>query len=156
MSAVFLLPPINSLRDAMSDITGSQEYRPRAYVMVSDSADAAEQKQELEKMFHVRIDMPSLRRALRNEAVPEWLWPAVGGALLSTRPRGELNLTGNANGYSFLSTKPALRLSGAAAGVGIIVMSLFLLNYWLEERAYQYLVSEPHGFTVSHSPSLLQ
>ena len=111
--------------------------------MVSDSADAAEQKQELEKMFHVRIDMPSLRRALRNEAVPEWLWPAVGGALLSTRPRGELNLTGNANRYSFLSTKPALRLSGAAAGVGIIVMSLFLLNYWLEERAYQYLVSEP-------------
>ncbi len=139
----FYSPQSNSLRDAMSDITGSQEYRPRAYVMVSDSADAAEQKQELEKMFHVRIDMPSLRRALRNEAVPEWLWPAVGGALLSTRPRGELNLTGNANGYSFLSTKPALRLSGAAAGVGIIVMSLFLLNYWLEERAYQYLVSEP-------------
>ncbi len=139
----FYSPQSESLRDAMREITGSREYNPRAYVMVSDSVDAAEQKQELEATFHLRIEMPSLNKALKNEDIPEWLWPAVGAALLSIRPKGEINLTGNRNPYLFLSTKAAFRLSGALAGVGVIAASLFFLSYSLEERAYDYLVSEP-------------
>jgi hypothetical protein len=88
--------------------------------------------------------MPSLKRILRNEEAPERLWPAVGAALLSLSPKGQLNLTGNGHRYLFLSTKTALHLSAALAACGLLVAGLFFLDYSLKERTYQYLVSEPN------------
>jgi hypothetical protein len=137
-------PQSDSLRDAMAEITGGQADSPRAYVMVSDGVDAAQQKQDLEKTFHIHIEMPSLKRILKNEQTPERLWPAIGAALLSLRPKGQLNLTGNGRGYLFLSTKTALDLSAALAACGLLAAGLFFLDYYLKERAYQYLVSEPN------------
>jgi hypothetical protein len=128
----------------MAEITGGQADSPRAYVMVSDGVDAAQQKQDLEKTFHIHIEMPSLKRILKNEQTPERLWPAIGAALLSLRPKGQLNLTGNGRGYLFLSTKTALDLSAALAACGLLAAGLFFLDYYLKERAYQYLVSEPN------------
>lgn len=140
----FYSPQSDSLRDAMAEITGNQMESPRAYVMVSDGADAAEQKQDLEKTFHIRIETPSLKRILKNEEAHERLWPAIGAALLSLRPKGQLNLTGNGNRYLFLSTKTALHVSAALAACGLLVTGLFFLDYYLKERTYQYLVSEPN------------
>ncbi len=140
----FYSPQSDSLRDAMAELTGGQADGPRAYVMVSDGVDATQQKQDLEKTFHIDIEMPSLKKLLRNEEAPEWLWPAIGTALLSLRPKGQLNLTGNGSRYIFLSTKTALRLSAALAACGLLVAGLFFLDYYLKERAYQYLVSEPN------------
>ena len=140
----FSSPQSDSLWDAMSEITGSQADSPRAYVMVSDGADAAQQKQDLEKTFHLHIEMPSLKRILENEEAPDRLWPAIGAALLSISPKGQLNLTGNGHRYLFLSTKTALHLSAALAACGLLVAGLFFLDYYLKERAYQYLVSEPN------------
>lgn len=140
----FYSPQSDSLWDAMSEITGSQADSPRAYIMVSDGADSTQQKQDLEKTFHLHIEMPSLKRILRNEEAPERLWPAVGAALLSLSPKGQLNLTGNGHRYLFLSTKTALHLSAALAACGLLVAGLFFLDYYLKERTYHYLVSEPN------------
>ena len=140
----FYSPQSDSLRDAMAEITGGQPHGPRAYIMVSDGADAAQQKQDIEKMFHISIEMPSLKKILKNEEAPEWLWPAIGTALLSLKPKGQLNLTGSGSSYLFLSTKTALYLSAALAGCGLLVAGLFFLDYYLKERTYQYLVSEPN------------
>ncbi len=139
----FYSPQSDSLRDAMAEITGGQADGPRAYVMVSDGADAAQQKEDLEKTFRIRIEMPSLKRILKNEEAPERLWPAIGAALLSIRPKGQLNLTGNGHRYLFLSTKTALHLSAALAACGLLVTGLLFLDYYLKERTYQYLASEP-------------
>ncbi len=140
----FYSPQSDSLRDAMKDITGGRADSPRAYVMVSDGVDAVQQKQDLEEMFHIDIEMPSLKKILKNEEAPEWLWPAVGAALLSLRPKGQLNLTGNGGRYLFLSTKTALHLSAGLAACGLLAAGLFFLDYYLKERTYQYLVSEPN------------
>jgi hypothetical protein len=139
----FYSPQSDSLRDAMADITGQAD-SPRAYIMLSDGADAAQLKQDLEKTFHIRIEMPSLKKILKNEEAPEWLWSAIGAALLSIRPKGQLNLTGNGHRYLFLSTKAALHLSAALAACGLLTAGLFFLDCYLKERAYQYLVSEPN------------
>ena len=137
-------PQSDSLRDAMAEITGGRADSPCAYIMVSDGFDAAQQKQDLEKTFHIDIEMPSLKRILKNEEAPERLWPAIGAALLSLRPKGQLNLTGNGSRYLFLSTKTALHLSAVLAACGLLAAGLLFLDYSLKERTYQYLVSEPN------------
>jgi hypothetical protein len=140
----FYSPQSDSLRDAMAEITRDRTGAPRAYVMVSDGVDAARQRQDLEEMFHIQIEMPSLKRILRNEEASERLWPAIGAALLSLKPKGQLNLTGNGKPYLFLSTKTALHFSAALAACGLLMTGLFFLDDYFMQRTYQYLVSEPN------------
>ncbi|MGD0228957.1 MAG: hypothetical protein ABSC19_01195 [Syntrophorhabdales bacterium] len=140
----FHSPQSDSLENALREITGDKTFRPRAYVMVSDSEEAAIQRKHLEDTFHIQIDMPRLKGIVKNGESPEWLWPAIGAALLAIRPKGHLNFTGQGQRYLFLSTKTAVYLSAGLASLSLLVMSLFFLDHYAKQRAYDYLVSEPN------------
>jgi len=139
----FHTPQSDALDEAISEIAADKTLSPRAYFLVSDSGDAQQIKQHLEVKFHIHVEMPSLRKVLMNEAAEDWLWPAVGTALLSIAPKGRLNLTGERHSAGlFLFTKTALYGSAALACAGIIMAVLFSLDHYFKESAYEYLVAE--------------
>ena len=153
------LPESDALHDALREIINDQGFAPRSYVMVSDNEDAPLQRMALEQAFGIRVEIPLLKDVLKDEEAPEWLWPAVGTALLSVRPKGQLNLTGERNSYFFPSFFPspkgALSISAGLASLSLLVGGLFFLDYCLKERTYQYLVSEPariYRITFPKSP----
>ena len=136
-------PESDALHEALREILDDQGFAPRSWVMVSDNEDALIQRMALEQAFGIRLELPLLKDVLKDEEAPDWLWPAVGTALLSIRPRGELNLTGERRSYLFPSPRGVLSVSAALASLSLIVGGLFFLDYCLKERTYQYLVSEP-------------
>jgi hypothetical protein len=137
------LPQSDGLTDAVREMLNNKDFNPLSWIMISDSEDAASLKEEIEKTFHLHIDTPRLGRLLHNGEAPEWLWPGIGAALLSIKPKGEINLTGLRQQYAFLSTKAGLRISAALAALGLFVLGLFYLDYYFKERTYRYLSSEP-------------
>ncbi|OPY69741.1 MAG: hypothetical protein A4E57_00991 [Syntrophorhabdaceae bacterium PtaU1.Bin034] len=139
----FHLPQSDGLTDAVREMLNNKDFNPLSWIMISDSEDAASLKEEIEKTFHLHIDTPRLGRLLHNGEAPEWLWPGIGAALLSIKPKGEINLTGLRQQYAFLSTKAGLRISAALAALGLFVLGLFYLDYYFKERTYRYLSSEP-------------
>ncbi len=133
----------DALDEAFREMAEDKTFTPRAYFMVSDAADAQPLKQHLEETFHIRVETPSLKHLLMDESAEEWLWPAVGAALLSITPKGRINLTGDRrNAALFLFTRTALYGSVALACAGILIAVLFSLDHHFKEGAYQFLVSE--------------
>ena len=133
----------DALDEAFREIAEDKTLTPRAYFMVSDAADAQPLKQHLERTFNIRVETPSLKHILMDESAEDWLWPAVGAALLSITPKGRINLTGDRrNAALFLFTKTALYGSVALACAGILITALFSLDHYFKESAYQFLVSE--------------
>ena len=136
-------PESDALHDALREIMDDQGFAPRSYVMVNDNEDAPLQRMALEQAFGIRVEIPLLKDVLKDEEAPEWLWPAVGAALLSVRPKGQLNLTGERHSFFFPSARGVLSVSAGLASLSLLVGGLFLLDYCLKERTYQYLVAEP-------------
>jgi hypothetical protein len=132
----------DSLEEAMAEIAGDRTFDHAAYVMVSDGEDGQATKEYLERKFNIHIDTPSLRKILKDDSAFDWLWPAIGAALLSCAPRGKLNLTGTGRADLLLYTKTALYASICLACVGLLATGLLFLDYLFKESAYKYLVSE--------------
>ncbi len=147
----FHSPKSTALSDAFQEISTDKDFLPRAYVMVSDTADGAAMKDDLEKAFRIHIEMPLLKRVLNNEDIPERLWAGIGAALLSIKPHGQLNLTGEKRNF-FLSGKVGLYVSAGLAALSILVFSLFYLDYYFKKQTYEYLVSEPNRIYRSVFP----
>lgn len=138
----FHSPGSPALQDALREIVNDKAFQPRSFIMISDNEDAEGCREELEKTFDIEIQVPRLARLVDGN-VPEWLWPGIGAGLISARPKGAINLTGERHGLLFMSSKSALRLSAGLACLGLVVFSLFSLDYFFKERAYQYLSAEP-------------
>ncbi len=137
-------PQSNSLHDAVAQITEDPQFTPRSYIMVADEEGGAQVRDYVEKTFHIDMEVPSLKKFLRQRDVPDWLWAGVGTALLSVKPRGQLDLTGRKRQYAYLSTKGGLYLSAGLASISLLVCGLFYADYYFKQRTYQFLASEPY------------
>jgi hypothetical protein len=138
----FHSPQSDALHDAFEEIVSDAGFSPRAYFMISDNRDAVAQKEILERTFKIRVEIPLLKRALKNEDIPEWLWPGIGTALLSLAPRGQLNLKEEKRRF-FLSRRIGLYATATLAGISLLAVSLFYLDYYFKQRTYDYLSAEP-------------
>ncbi len=138
----FHSPGSPALEDALREIVNDKAFDPRSFVMVSDNEDAEGCREKLETTFAIQIQMPRLARLIDGN-VPEWLWPGIGAGLISARPKGAINFTGARHSLLFMSSKSALRLSAGLACLGLIVFSIFSLDNFFKDRAYQYLSAEP-------------
>jgi hypothetical protein len=139
----FHSPESESLRDAFAEITEDSEFIPRSYIMVGDNGEAEPERKRIEQEFHIGIERPSLRRTLKNDDVPDWCWAGIGSALLSIKTNGQLNLTGKASRYSFLSSNAGAYACACLASIGVVVCGLSYLDYVTKERVHTYLSGEP-------------
>lgn len=136
-------PKSTSLHDAFAQITEDPQFAPGSYVMVADGEEGPQIKEYLEKTFHIQVEVPSLNRALRGVGLPDWLWAGVGTALLSIEPRGQFDLTGTKRAHASLPMRAARYVSAGLAALSLIVCGLFYTDYYLKERVFQFLTSEP-------------
>jgi len=136
-------PTSNSLHDAFAQITEDPQFASASYIMVADGDEGAQVKEYLEKTFNIRVEVPSLNRALRGSGMPDWLWAGVGTALLSIEPRGQFDFTGLKRAHASLPLRAALYLSAGLAALSLIVCGLFYTDYYLKDRTFQFLSSEP-------------
>lgn len=132
-----------SLHDAFAQITADREFLPRSYIMVADGEEGASAKEYLTNTFRIDVETPRLKETPVSGDAPDWLWAAVGTALLSLKPKGQLDLTGQKSRYAFLSTKTGLCLAAGLAALGLLTCGLLYTDYYLKQRAYRFLVSEP-------------
>jgi hypothetical protein len=132
-----------SLHDAFAQITADREFAPRSYLMVADNEEGPEVKEYLERTFQIDVETPRLRETLGSGDAPDWLWAAVGTALLSLKPKGQLDFTGAKRQYTFLSTKAGFYLSAGLASLGLLTYGLLYADYYLKQRTYQFLATEP-------------
>jgi hypothetical protein len=136
-------PHSTALNDAIEEILKDKEFAPRSFLLVGDGPEAAAAKENLETTFAIPIETPSVKKVLKNDEAPEWLWAGIGTGLLSIKPKGELNITGEKDRHSFLSNAVSLYLSAGLAAVSLLVFSLFYLDSYFKQRTYDYLAAEP-------------
>ena len=139
----FHSPQSNSLHDAFAEIMADKKFAPRSYIMVADKEEGGEVKEYLESTFRIDVEVPRLRVTVASEEAPDWLWAAVGTALLSIQPKGQLDFTVQKRGSTFLSTRAGLYVSAGLASLGILTCGLLYTDYYLKERTYQFLYAEP-------------
>ncbi len=139
----FHSPLSSSLHDTFSQIRADRLFTPRSYIMVVDSEEGAKVKEYLEDTFQIDVETPRLRETLGSEDGPDWLWAAVGTALLSLKPKGQLDFTEQKRRYTFLSTKAGFYVAAGLASLGILTYGLLYADYYFKQRTYQYLTSEP-------------
>ncbi len=139
----FHSPETDSLGDAFAEIAKDRRFAPRSYLMVGDNGEADRERQKLEKRFRIEIRTPSLQQTLRNEDLPEWSWPGLGAALMSTKTSGQLNLTPARKTYSLLSSRAGVYVCAGLACVGLLTCGLSYLDYGMKQRVYAYLANEP-------------
>lgn len=139
-------PQSSSLHDAFAQIAEDRQFAPASYVMVADDVEGARVREYLEKTFRIAIEVPSLSRVLGREDAPDWLWAGVGTALLSAKPAGHLDLSGQKRQYAFLpflTARGGLYVSAGLALFSFLVCGLACADYYFKERTYQFLASEP-------------
>ena len=139
----FHSPQSSSLHDAFAQITADRQFAPRSYIMVADNEEGEEVKEYLEHTFQIDVETPRLRENLGSGDAPDWLWAAVGTALLSLKPKGQLDFGGASRQYTFLSTKVGLYLSAGLASLGLLTYGLLYVDCYLKQRTYQFLTTEP-------------
>lgn len=139
----FHSPQSGALHEAFAQIAADREFMPRSCIMVADGEEAAEAKEYLASAFRMDVETPHLRETPASGDAPDWLWAAIGTALLSLKPKDQINFTGQKRGYAFLSTKTGVYVAGGLASLGLLTCGLLYTDYYLKERTYQFLVSEP-------------
>jgi len=139
----FYSPLSSSLQDTFAEIAADRTFSPGSYIMVADGEAGAKVKKYLEATFHLDLETPRLRETLGSGDGPDWLWAAVGVALLALKPKGQLDLTGQKRRYTFLSTKAGFYLSAGLASLGVLTYGVLFTDYYLKQRTYQFLTSEP-------------
>lgn len=139
----FYSPQSDSLHDAFAHITADKEFMPRSYIMVADAEEGANVKKYLDETFRISVETPILREGLHTGDAPDWLWAAVGTALLSLKPKGQLDFTAQKGRYEFLSTKAGFYVAAGLACLGVLTYGLLYADYYLKQKTYQFLVTEP-------------
>jgi len=110
--------------------------------MFNNNGDVHLQKELIEKNFNIEVNTPSLKTYIKESNCPEWLWAGIGAALLSINPKDGINLLSNKQKQASPVNMVFLIAGGGLAALGIIVVLMCYLNYFLKGRAYSYLVSE--------------
>ncbi|MBA4391619.1 MAG: hypothetical protein C0399_11895 [Syntrophus sp. (in: bacteria)] len=138
----FYSPESDSLIDAFEELLSRKELIVTTYYMIGSNKDVNAEKERIEKNFNVEINTPSLKTYVKHADCPEWLWAGIGAALLSMNPKHEISLLSDRHRELSSFNRIALSASGVIAAICIIIVSVFYLNYYLKERAYNYLISE--------------
>lgn len=133
----------DSLHDAFEQILADKEFAPRSYIMVADGEEGARAKEYLAATFHIDVETPRLRETPMSGDAPDWLWAAIGTALMAQKPKGQLDFAGQKRQYAFLSTKSGFYVAAGLACVGLLVCGLLYADYYLKERTFRFLSSEP-------------
>ncbi len=132
----------NLLLETFEEILSRKDLSVAAYYMFNSNGDVHLQKELIEKNFNIEINTPSLKTYIKEGDCPEWLWAGIGAALLSISPKGEINLLSSKQKQASPVNKVFLIAGGGLAALGIIVVLMYYLNYFLKVRTYSYLVSE--------------
>jgi hypothetical protein len=136
-------PQSDSLHDAFEQILADRDFAPRSYVVIADGEEGTRAKDYLATTFHLDLETPHLRETPASGDAPDWLWAAVGTALLSLKPKGQLDFTGHKRQYAFMSTKTGFYVAAGLACVGLVACGLLYADYYLKERTFKFLSSEP-------------
>jgi hypothetical protein len=130
------------LLETFEEILSRKELGVVAYYAFNNNGNVHLQKELIEKNFNIEVNTPSLKTYIKDSDCPEWLWSGVGAALLPISPKDEINLLSNKQKQASPVNRIFLIAGGGLAALGIIVVSMYYLNYSLKGRAYNYLVSE--------------
>jgi type II secretory pathway component PulL len=110
--------------------------------MASNNEDSLAEKEQIEKNFNIRINMPSPERYIKADAYPPWFWAAVGSALLSLNPRDEINLLSNKRSEISVPMRLVFLYTGCLAGLCVIALLLSSLNVHEKNKVLTYLNGE--------------
>jgi hypothetical protein len=139
----FHSPESDALDDAVGHILSDGSYAPRSFTMIGDGGPISRDQKRLQEKFRIVIETPSIRHFVPQVDLPEWGWAAIGTALMSLNPKGQINLVDRRPVYPFLSSKAGLYASASLACLGLLTCGLSYFDYCLKDRALKYLQSEP-------------
>ena len=138
----FYSPGSDTLNEAMKELSNNEDLSNTLFYMVSNNEDSLAEKEQIEKNFNIRINMPSPERYIKSDEYPTWFWAAVGSALLSLNPRGEINLLSHKRSEITLPMKLLFLYTGCLAGLCVIALLLALLNVHEKNKVLTYLNGE--------------
>ncbi len=136
---------------ALQEIAAGAGSTPARYMMVCGEDGPAE-KEMIERALGITIDLLVLDDYVRGEHLPPQSWAGLGAALTALNPKGEINLSGERYRAISGSNRAGLYVAGGLAGLSLLVVGLSSLDFWLKQRTYDYLSSEPNRIYRSVFP----
>ena len=138
----FYSPGSDTLNEAMKELSNNEDLSNTLFYMVSNNEDGLAEKEQIEKDFNIRINMPSPERYIKSDEYPTWFWAAVGSALLSLNPRDEINLLSHKRSEITLPMKLLFQYTGCLAGLCVVAFLLSFLNVYEKNKVLAYLNGE--------------
>jgi hypothetical protein len=134
----------DGVAEALKEMLADVDFSPEAFIMVDNQANAARHKAALEQRLGITITVPSLKQALGDERVPEWMWAGVGAALIALYPGKEVNLSGERRALGSFAGRLGMYAVGGLAALSLIVCGLLYLDYFAKEQTLLALNGEPN------------
>jgi hypothetical protein len=138
---------ISALREVAAE-AGSTRFR---YMMVG-GADGPAEKEMIEHALGITVELLALDDYVRGDHLPAQSWAGLGAALTALSPKGEINLSGERYRSFSGSNQTGLYVTGGLAGLSLLVLGLSSLDFYLKQRTYDYLSSEPNRIYRSAFP----
>jgi hypothetical protein len=138
----FYSPGSGTLNEAIEELSQNEDLSNALFYMVSNNEDGLAEKEQIEKRFNIRINTPSPERYIKSDLYPTWLWAAVGSALLSLNPRGEINLLSHKRSEITLPMRLLFVPTGCLAGLCVLALLLSGLNVYSKNKVLTYLNTE--------------
>lgn len=139
----FRSPQADATISALKEMAGQADLSNARYLMVGGE-DGPVEKQLIERALGITIELLSLNDYVIGENVPAQSWAGLGAALMALNAKGEINLSGEQYHPLSGSSRVSLYASGGLAAFSLLVLSLSSLDFYLKQRTYDYLSSEPN------------
>jgi hypothetical protein len=130
---------IRALQEITAE-TGSSHLR---YVMVGGE-DGPSEKALVERALNISIELLELGDYVKGEHLPAQSWAGVGAALTALNPKSEINLSGERYHSFSAQDRAGLYVTGGLAGLSLLLLGLSSLDFYLKQRTFGYLSSEPN------------
>jgi hypothetical protein len=127
---------------AFQEIAQEPGFIDARYLMVGGEDGTAE-KEMIERALDITVELLTLGDHVIGEDLPTHSWAGLGAALVALNPKGEINLSGERYHAFSGSSRVGIYVSGALAGLSLLVLGVSSLDYYLKRRTYDYLSSEP-------------
>ncbi len=138
----FHSPGSDALTDAIKELSDNEDLSNALFYMVSNNEERLAEKEQIEKTFNIRVTMPSPEKYIVSDEHPPWLWAAVGSALLSLNPKGEINLLSSKRSELALPIEMLFPYAACIAGLCVLALLLSSLNVHEKSKVFAYLNSE--------------
>ncbi len=139
----FRSPHAAAVIDALREVAAETASTHVRYLMVGGD-DAPAEKVMIESALNINVELLDLYDYVNGEHLPAQGWAGLGAAIMALNSKGEINLSGERHHTVSGVNRAALYVTGGLAAISLLALSLSSLDFYLKQRAYDYLSREPN------------